>query len=184
MRILSTTTIDFELGQLTEREGSFEIFGKVHAVVNSETRGAGLVLEHEKAMLPIIVKPGTASAKVGKLYRNDVVAAQVKIAKHEGRPPHLELSDDSPESIRVIDSISHCHGKEQTLVGQLVQFKKSPAITRDIYAVRVVDPNGIGRNFTFFPSPHNDGDFMEVFEELSDKAEAAWQASTCNSRQQ
>jgi hypothetical protein len=58
-----------------------------------------------------------------------------------------------------------------------VKFKKSPAINTDVYAVRVVDPNGIGRNYTFFPDSEHGPEFMELFNDLKDKAKKAWDGS-------
>jgi hypothetical protein len=80
------------------------------------------------------------------------------------------------QAIEIVDPIINCHGTERTVEGFLVKFEKSPAISTDVYAVRVVDANGIARNYTFFPGTNDQNKFMDIFMGVSAKAKAAWDA--------
>lgn len=158
----------------------FNLVGKVHAKVFLEGKGYGIVVDYKDYLVPVIVNE-KHNEVAAKLYRNDIVNVQVRYVKHGNRPPHLETIADNENAIDVIDYMSHCHSVETVLEGFLVKFDKSPSINRDIYAVRVVDANGIGRNFTFFPSadPGSDPEqFMKVFLEISEMAKAQWDAKS------
>ncbi len=74
-----------------------------------------------------------------------------------------------------------CHGSSTELTGLLTRFEKSPQINRNIYAIKIVDENGVERNFTLFPNidfndpTTNPNDrFRKLFMEISSKVEKAW----------
>ena len=154
-----------------------DLLAKVHAIILD---GGGLVVEYKDMILPVIVsKRHLALAKT--IYRNDKIYLPLRISRHEGRPLHFYT--DPSRDIRIVDYIKNCHKEDVTLEGRLVRFKKSPQINRDIYAVKVVDKNGIERNFTFFPkvdfTKDNANDvFMEIFQKIAQKSQDAWQASS------
>lgn len=153
----------------------FRVFGQVHAVVSSEAYGYAIVLEKDNFIMPIAVK--SKHALVAKsLFKGDIVNVSVSVvAGKDGRPPHFQTDDSIPEAIVVVDPLINCHGTQRAVEGHLVKFDKSPAINRDVYAVRVVDGNGIGRNMTFFPDVAADDDaFGEIFMAISAKAKKAW----------
>jgi hypothetical protein len=159
---------------------SLKVFGKVHATVHSDRMGHAFVLEHKDFMMPIIVSP-QHNEVAAALFRNDKVEVSLKVVTSDNpkRPPHFVTAPTNPTAIKMIDTVFNCHNQEATLDGFLVKFDKSPQINRDIYAVRIVDPNGIGRNFTFFAdvSMADPEGFMKLFEELSAKADKAWTES-------
>ena len=68
--------------------------------------------------------------------------------------------------------------RKRTLEGYLVKFDRSPSIPNsDVYAVRIVDSNGIARNYTFFPgvSPEKEPNrFGEIFMNVTAKAQEIW----------
>lgn len=165
----------FDLAQL-QGQDRFAVFGLVHATVASEEFGRAFVLEHDNLILPVAV-PASLDAAAAKLYRGDIVNAVLKVVKHKQGPPHFELDAAAAPALQVIDPMQNCHGLEKTVTGYLVKFNKSPAISVDVYAVRVVDANGIGRNFTLFPDTEDEDQFGAIFQSVSDKAKAAWNAA-------
>lgn len=165
-------TYKFDLAQLQGRT-EFPVFGIIHTLLDSPKYGQALILEHGDLVLPIAV-PTKHDAWLQSRYRGDIVEAQVKVVEHPHGPPHFELNAAHDVPLKVVDAMVHCHGKETTVEGHLVLFKKSPAISRDVYAVRVVDANGIGRNYTLFPNTDDMDAFTALFDGLSEKAKAAW----------
>ncbi len=157
-----------------------KVFGKVHATVFAEKYGYGMILEHKDFILPIEV--GFESKRIlEEIYRNDIIEIAVNVIPgKQGRPTHFVIDSEVEEPIKIIDKIVNCNKIAKNLEGHLVKFYQSPSIRLDIYALRVVDANGIGRNFTFFPGNDLNEDpdgFMEVFGQLSEKAKNAWDRS-------
>ena len=152
---------------------SKKIFAKVHAVIDD---GKALILDYKDAIVPVFVDPDQYKL-TAELYRNDkVIISVTPLIKSRG-PLHLTLDKDSDEPIRVIDKMVNCHGKQETIEGILTKFYKSPQISLDVFAVKHIDPNGLERNFTFFPdySANDELDkFMEVFTEIQNKLKPIW----------
>ena len=167
-------TYNFDLSTLQGKK-TFEAFGQVHATVASKTLGQAVVLEYKDLIMPIAINPKHNDV-AAKLYRGDIVNMAVKLVEHPHGPPHFETDDASPTGIQIIDPMLNCHNQPRTVTGYLAKFEKSPAISTDVYAVRVVDANGIGRNFTLFPSSQDPEQFGAVFMAVSAKAKAAWDA--------
>jgi len=165
----------FDMRQFKDVE-KVQLFGQLHAKVYSEKLGYGLIVEHKDAMFPIAVSPEHAEV-AANMFRSDIVNIALKVIASPRSPAHFVTDPDAANAINVIDPILNCHNQERTVEGFLVKFRKSPAISSDTYGVRVVDNNGIARNFTFFPGDHGDGDFMQLFVDLAAKAKAAWDES-------
>lgn len=152
---------------------SVEVFAMIHALSFSEELGWALILETEGMIMPVAV-PRTYDELAKTLYRGDIVNARLKIIHHPRGTTHFEL--DQP--LEIVDALLHCHGQDRTLEGSLAKFDKSPAISLDVYAIRVKDENGLARNFTFFPEDGlSEEEFVRVFMAISAKAKAAWEAS-------
>lgn len=158
---------------------TFELFGQVHATVASETLGRAIVVERGNLILPIAINP-KHDLQAAPLYHGDIINIHVKVVEHPHGPPHLETDDAADQAITVVDPMLNCHGQARTVEGYLVKYEESPAISTDVYAVRVIDANGIARNFTLFPAANPQtatDDFVELFAGLSAKAKAAWDSS-------
>lgn len=164
----------FDVAQL-KGQSTFQVFGQVHVMINSDQYGRAMVIEHKDFVMPIAVPPKHDIA-ASKLYRGDIVNVSVKMMEAPNRPPHFVLDEGVEQAIDVIDPMLHCHNAETTVTGYLTKFDKSPAISLDTYAIRVVDANGIGRNFTLFTDLSTEAG-AELFFALRDKAAAAWDAS-------
>jgi hypothetical protein len=165
----------FDLTRLQGRT-AFEVFGLVHATIDSEY-GRALVVEHKDLLLPLAV-PAVHNDAAAPLYRGDIVNISAKIAERTHGAPHFEVNADVKNAIQIIDPMLHCHGLETTVTGHLAKFNKSPAISVDVYAVRVVDANGISRNYTLFPDTEDQDLFTEIFMGLSEKSKIAWDAAS------
>ncbi len=154
---------------------NFRVFGQIHALVASETYGYAIVLEKDNFMMPIAVRSKHSAVAKG-LFKGDIVDVNVRVVQgKEGRPPHFQTDENFEQAITIVDPLINCHGTTRAVVGHLVKFDKSPAISVDVYAVRVVDGNGVGRNMTFFPSAStSDDSFGEIFMAISAKAKKAW----------
>lgn len=162
----------FDLAQLNGVE-TFPVFGQVHATIDSEKFGRAIVVERDNLLLPLAV-PASLNDIAAKLFRGDIVNVIAKLVHHEKGPPHFEIDGNATNALQVVDPLLNCHGLAKTVTGYLAKFDKSPAINRDIYAVRVVDANGVGRNFTLFPA---DAEDFELFKALMVKAKTAWDSS-------
>jgi hypothetical protein len=163
-----------KLGDVT----SFNVFGQVHAVVSSEDAGYAMVIERDNFMMPVAVS--TQHDEIAKkLYKGDIVSVDIKVVRgSDGRPPHFETDGDKPNALKIVDPLVNCHGVHRGVTGHLVKFDKSPAISTDVYAVRIVDGNGIARNMTLFPGVSaEDPKFYEIFMAVKTKAEKAWNDS-------
>lgn len=154
----------------------FDVFGQIHAIASSDKLGHALVVEYKDMMLPIAILPQHASI-VPSLYRGDIINISVQLVQRGRGPAHFQTDDQKAAAIEVVDPMLHCHNQERVVEGHLVKFEKSPAISTDVYAVRVVDANGIARNYTFFPDTEDQDKFMEIFMGVSAKSKAAWEAS-------
>lgn len=164
----------FDLAQLKGQK-TFSVFGQVHATVASKTLGMAVMLEYNDLVMPIAINPKHNDV-AAKLYRGDIVNMAVKVVERPHGPQHFETDDAAAVGIEIIDPMLNCHGLAKTVTGYLAKFEKSPAISTDVYAVRVVDANGIGRNYTLFPGVEDQDRFMEIFMAVSAKAKAAWDA--------
>jgi hypothetical protein len=167
-------TYSFDMNSLKGQK-TVDVFGQVHAVVYAQDKGWGLVVEHNDALLPVAVSP-VHSYDAFRLFRSDILNLSLTVAESPHSPPHFATNPAVKDAIQVVDPIINCHGQERTVEGYLIKFKKSPAILSDTYGVRVVDANGIGRNFTFFPGDHGDG-MVQLFKDLGQKAKDAWESS-------
>lgn len=168
-----TNPYTFDVAVLQGQE-TFEVFGQVHAIAKSDQLGYAIIVEHKDFMMPIAVDPKHADV-AAKLYKGDIVNVAVKLVKHEHGPAHFVTDANVVAGIDIVDPLVNCHDLEKTVEGYLVKFDKSPAISTDVYAVRFVDANGIGRNFTFFPGVGmEDPAFGQIFVDVSAKAKAAW----------
>jgi hypothetical protein len=165
----------FDMNQFKDLK-KLELFGQLHAKVYSEKLGYGLIVEHKDALFPIAVSPEHASV-AAKMFRSDIVNISLKVVESPRSPAHFVTDPDVANAIDVIDPMLNCHKQARTVEGFLVKFRKSPAISSDTYGVRVVDSNGIARNFTLFPGDHGGNDVMQLFKDLAVKAKDAWDAS-------
>lgn len=163
---------DFDLSVLQGHK-TFDVFGIVHATVDAPGIGRALIVEHKDLIMPLAVPPSLADA-AAPIYRGDVVNVAVKVVEHEHGPPHFEVDEAAAKPIDIVDPLLNCHGMETTVTGYLAKFEKSPAIMMDTYAVRVVDANGVARNFTFFPDEEDPAKAGALLRLIGKKAAAAW----------
>ena len=165
---------DKELLQDFSSDQSKKILAKVHAVIAD---GKALVLDYKNAIIPVFIEPEHYEL-TKNLYRNDKLVAEVRpLAKARG-PLHLILDKDSENPIRVVDKMVNCHGIQRTIEGVLTMFYKSPQITVNVFAVKQKDPNGLERNFTFFPDydPEKEFEqFMNLFNQIQAKLMPIWE---------
>jgi hypothetical protein len=135
----------------------------VHAIAGE---GKILVLEYKDAVIPMFVKNGELTKN---LYRNDLVELSFKIQLAPDHPSHLNLDEDAPAPIKVLEAISSLHGKEAHVEGALVMFPKSPEIKFNVFAVQQLLPAGLNRQFTLvnFENP-------EVFTQMREALQKAW----------
>ncbi len=126
---------------LGDGPGPHTLVAKVHAV-NEDPRV--LVVEHGDLVLPVMVDdPQRAKG----LYRGDKIRLQIEVARSPSRPAHLMLAD-GPDALEVIGPILAQHGKPVELSGPLVLYPDSPALMFDIFALHVVDADGISLDYT------------------------------------
>lgn len=164
------------LAEFSQNE-SKKILAKVHAVIND---GQALIIDYKDAIIPVFIETDLYHL-TKDLYRNDKILINAKPLVKSRGPLHLSLDkqDDSP--IKVIDKMVNCHGKQVTLEGILTMFYKSPQINLNVFAIKHKDPNGLERNFTFFPDYNTDNEidqFMELFGEIQNKLNPVWDAET------
>lgn len=164
----------FDLNSLASVE-TFNVLGQVHATVHSEQHGDAVILERDHLILPVAI-PATYSETAKALYKGDILSVDVRVMKSPNRPPHFVVDTGSKTGISIVDPLLNCHNVQKTVTGHLVKFEQSPAISTDVYAVRIVDGNGIARNMTFFPDAEMDDEaFGEIFMAISAKAKTAWE---------
>lgn len=154
-----------------------DVFGMVHATAHSAELGWAIIVERDSFIVPIAVDASHAEA-ASKLFRGDIVNVSLSVIRRGNGPVHFATNSARPNAIQVVDSILNCHGAQREVEGTLAKFHQSPAISLDVYAVRFVDANGLGRNMTFFPADGvSEAEFMEIFTAISAKAKAAWDQS-------
>jgi hypothetical protein len=156
---------------------SFTLLGQVHANSLVEGRGRALIVDWKDILIPIAV-PTFLESRSRDLIRGDIIQVTVKAVSTPHSTRHYVLDESSPAPLTIIDDIRLCHGQKRKVTGFLVKFEKSPAISTDVYAIRVVDSNGIARNFTLFPAVNDPDQFVEIFKAVSEKAKKAWESST------
>ena len=139
------------------------LLGKVHAV---DASGAILVVEWKDAVVPVQVD---RPELVAELWRNDKIRLRVVLAGRPGRPTHLRLDPSVAAPVELLDRVQAGHGKPAELEGELVLFPDSPQLKFEVYAVQVVDGDGVPRNYTLV-----NFEDMEVFEAIRTKLAAAW----------
>jgi hypothetical protein len=131
-------------------KGKTEIIAKVHtSIVSTDPKREGiLVIEYGDAVLPVRVKN---SSLVAGLYRNDKIKISFKLAGTPHSPTHLILDEKAAKPLSVLESIVDKHETKtpaKGLVGSLIMYPKSPQVRFDIYALNVVDSDGVARDFT------------------------------------
>lgn len=150
---------------------------KVHAVVAD---GRILVVEYKDAVVPVFVENPSHTVN---LYRNDKVRLHYEVLPHPRLPTHLKLASvANPVEILGHPMVDY-HGNravtilednttEDGVVGSLVLFPKSPQLKFNVFALQVIDSDGVRRNFTLV----NFSDF-DVFMGVLKKLQTAWDAA-------
>ncbi|PIS11589.1 MAG: hypothetical protein COT73_03105 [Bdellovibrio sp. CG10_big_fil_rev_8_21_14_0_10_47_8] len=146
-----------------------ELLGKtsatflVHAIAEG---GHILVVEYKDAVCPIFVE----NAELTKdLFRSDIVELKFTIQRRPKQPTHLQLIENDPQPVKVIDAIRNIHGLPAVVEGALVFFPKSPEIKFNVFAVQELLPEGLSRQYTLV-----NFESMENFEKIRQKLQAAW----------
>ncbi|MBN20208.1 MAG: hypothetical protein CL678_02885 [Bdellovibrionaceae bacterium] len=148
-------------------EGS-SLIGKVHAIVSYPIKKnfGAIVIEYGNYTLPAFT---SAPEEIKNLYRNDKIKINYRVIQRKNAPPHLKiLTQPGKPGIEILENIVDQHQKNLTLEGTLALFPKSPQIKFDIYALKVVDSDGISRNYTLV------GKTNELFFEIKDYLESIW----------
>jgi len=143
-----------------------EIFVKVHAVANE---GKVLVVEYKDAVLPVVISQPTLSKG---LFRNDKVKLKVRVRSHPEQPTHVSLDTSKPEPLVVTDRMVDWHGKKGSVEGALVLFPKSPQVNFNVFALQLIDENGVAREFTLV----NFEDDV-IFSKIRQKLQNFWDAA-------
>jgi len=149
-----------------------ELIGKVHIVAGD---GRILVIEYKDSVIPVYVKEPSYTRD---LYRNDKIRLRYKVQKHPKSPRHLQLDIDANEPLEVLDRMVEQHGQDTTLTGNLVMFPKSPQIKFDIYALQVVDKDGVKRNYTLV-----NFESMETFHAIRKKLDKVWKKTKATAQE-
>jgi hypothetical protein len=144
--------------------GQTEAIGKVHAIGSD---GAMLVIEYGDAVVPVFVR---VPALTAGLYRNDKIRLAFEFAITPPMPTHLWLDTSAAKPIEVLQRLVDLSGKPFVADGSLVRFPKSEQIIVDVYAVQVIDSDGVGREYTLV---NND---PAVFTAIAAKLAAAWRS--------
>lgn len=142
-----------------------EVKALVHIV---EEKGSVLVIEYKDSVIPVFVSRPELTKN---LYRNDKIKLKYKIRSYPRRPVHLELNTEESNPLEVIESLVKRHGAEETLEGTFVRFPKSDQVSFDVYALLVVDADGLKRNYTLV-----NFEDKEVFKKIREKLAKAWEA--------
>jgi len=146
-----------------------ELVGRVHAV---DADGAVLVVELADLVVPIFVEAPELQAVTKDLWRNDKVKVRYSVAMHPGRPAHLRLDATRGPAVEVLNEIARGHGEAIELEGELTLFPKSPQLTFDIWALRIVDGDRVECEYTLV-----NFEDMKVFEAIRAELAGAWAAS-------
>ena len=144
--------------------GQTEAIGKVHAIGSD---GAMLVIEYGDAVVPVFVR---IPALTAGLYRNDKIRLAFELAIAPPMPTHLWLDTSAAKPIEVLERLVDLDGKPFVADGALVRFPKSEQISVDVYAVQVIDADGVGREYTLVNSDSG------VFTAIAAKLAAAWKS--------
>lgn len=142
--------------------GQTEAVAKVHAV---DSDGRILVIEYGDAVVPVFV---AVPALTAGLYRNDKIRLNFQYAVVPPRPTHLWLDTAHARPIEVLERLVDRHGVSFQAEGSLVRFQRSPEITIDVYAVQVVDADGVSREYTLLNNS------LPIFTAIREKLAAAW----------
>jgi hypothetical protein len=128
-----------------------------------------LVVEYRDAVLPVFVRDKTQAAS---LYRGDKIRLHFKIQRHPVRPTHLVLDPKATKPIELLTPIKDQDGKPLDLEGALVYFPQSPQLRFGVYAIQVIDTDGLKLNYTLvnFEDP-------QVFADIRAKLESFWKAN-------
>ncbi len=135
----------------------------VHAIANE---GRIMVIEYKDSVIPVFVdRPELTKG----LYRNDKIEIIYRVRKNPNRPKHLELNLESSEPLKVIERIVEKHAQTGSLEGSLIRFPASPQVLFDVFAIEVIDADGLKRNYTLvnFDDP-------EVFKKIREKLGQIW----------
>lgn len=153
-----------------------EVLNKDEAIVRVHALGADgqmLVVEYKDLVIPLFVKSADDQAKVQELYRGDKILIRYKAQRTPHSPTHLNLKSASAlagkPSFEIVSSILKIHNQPLDKTGSLIFFQKSPEITRNIFALQEVDPDGAPIQYTLvnFENP-------ELFLQILDKLQKAW----------
>lgn len=142
------------------------LIAKVHAV---DGAGTVLVLEWRDAVIPVRVD---RPEQVRELWRNDKVRVHISRAGYPDTPAHVVLDPEVEQPVELLERVAQDHGEPVTLRGSLVLFPQSPQIVFDIYALQVVDADGIRRNYTLV-----NFEDMELFEAIRARLAEIWTAA-------
>ena len=141
------------------------LLATVHAIAAD---GEILVIEYKDAVVPVFVKEKTLTRD---LFRGDKIRLHYVIQRGPKMPVHLGLDPKVAKSVEVLERVEEQNGKKLTLEGALVYFPKSPQIRFGIFALQVVDAEGLKLNYTLvnFEDP-------EVFNAIRKKLDGFWTA--------
>jgi hypothetical protein len=148
-------------------EKATSLLATVHAI------GAGgeiLVVEYKDAVVPIFVSDKSLTKD---LFRGDKIRVHYTIQKSPKHPAHLRLDPKATPAVELLDRIEAQHEQALTLEGSLVFFPKSPQLRFGIFALQVVDADGLKRNYTLvnFEDP-------QIFSDIRTKLTQLWDGST------
>jgi hypothetical protein len=141
------------------------LLATVHAIAAD---GEIMVVEYKDAVLPVFVKE---KALTRDLFRGDKIRLHYLIQRGPKMPVHLGLDPAVKPAVEVLERVEDVNGKKLTLEGALVYFPKSPQIRFGIFALQVVDKDGLKLNYTLvnFDDP-------DQFTAIRKKLDGLWAA--------
>jgi hypothetical protein len=141
------------------------LLATVHAIAAD---GEILVVEYKDAVVPVFVKDRSLTRD---LFRGDKIRLHYVIQRGPKMPVHLGLDPKAPKAVEVLERVEDQNGKKLTLEGSLVYFPKSPQIRFGIFALQLMDADGLKLNYTLvnFEDP-------EVFNAIRKKLDGFWTA--------
>lgn len=143
---------------------------KIHANVSYPESGRALIVDFNGSIVPVLIAEEYEEF-TRNLIRGDIVHIKAHGSFNRSVLTHYILGAEEGNSISLVNSILDCHGKEKELSGTLVRFDKSPAISRNVYAIKVSITEKYSLNFTFLPRDFD----PEVFEKISMLLERSWE---------
>lgn len=152
-----------------EIKNSTSLITRVHAIAE---QGRVLVVEYKGFVIPMAVNEVSHLQTSAGLYRNDKVKIHYTLQKKPGRPMHLELLKSDANAIEVMRRVADPHGTKVERTGSLVLFPKSPQVAFDVYALQVIDEDGIPTEYTLV-----NFEDTELFKALRQKAADGWAKS-------